>query len=275
MIALCHVSPLSLAQLQRAFPPPHTVSNTASWNALLARLDQRAHDVIVVDPCAGDERLAAKRLRDLADALVTSSPTAVVGYVSVTATAIRAVQTLSGLGAVEIVIRGVDDAPGALAATVQRAVAVHSANRLVGAVGASLELLPVGVSEALGLMFRSPVRLRSVSDVAAAARTTRRSLDRWLARAGLAPARTLLACARTNAAFHLLAVGRVGRAQAAALVGYTSARSLARELHALVGCSASTVPGAITPDVVVETLGRRLVRAPARTRGDRGAVLGR
>jgi AraC-like DNA-binding protein len=265
VIALCHVSPLSLAQLQRAFPSPHVVSNTASWDALLARMDQRAHDVLVVDPCLGDERLASNRLRDLADALTTSPASAVVGYVSVTAPAMRAVQTLSRLGAGEIVIRGVDDAPNALAAAVRRAVTAHSARRLVGALGASLAMLPPGVSEALELMFRSPDRLRSVADVAAAAKTTRRSLDRWLARVGLAPARTLLACARTNAAFHLLAEGRMGRSQAAALVGYSSSRSLARELHAIVGCPIAAIRMELTHDAFVEALERRLVRAPVRS----------
>src|SRR5215216_3212454 len=78
-------------------------------------------------------------------------------------------------------------------------------------------------------------RVRSVSDLASEARTTRRSLDRWLARTGLAPARTLLACARANAAFHLLAGGHVRTSRAAEMLGYTSSRALARELHSLTG----------------------------------------
>ena len=267
MIALCHVSTLSLAQLQRALPSPHTVSNASSWDTLLARMNQRMHDVLVVDPCAGDERLATVRLRDLADALAALPPRAVVGYVSVTATSIRAVQALSRLGALEIVIRGVDDTPNALATAIRRALTAHSANRLVDSLGPSLAMLPAGVTEALQLLLRSPDRLRSVSDVAVAAKTTRRSLDRWLARAGLAPARTLLACARANAAFHLLAAGRVGRSQAAAMAGYSSARSLARELNAIVGWSPATIASGLTTDALVAALSRRLVRVPAARRG--------
>ena len=225
-------------------------------------MGQRTHDVLVVDPCAGDERLATARLRDLATVLAASPPRALVGYVSVTATSIRAVHALSKLGAVEVVIRGVDDASSVLAAAMHRAVTTHSGNRLVIALGPSLAMLPPGVTEALALMLRSPDRLRSVSDLAIAAKTTRRSLDRWLARAGLAPARTLLACARANAAFHLLTAGRLGSSQAAALVGYTSARSLTRELHALVGYSPAGIPAELTPDACVEVLRHRLVRSP-------------
>jgi AraC-like DNA-binding protein len=266
VIALCHVSPLSLAQLQRALPSPHTLSNASSWSALLVRMHQSTYDVLVVDPCAGDERLATVRLRDLANALVALPPRAIVGYLSVTATSIRAVQALSGLGALEIVIRGVDDAPSALAAAIRRALTAHSANQLVESLGPALALLPAGVAEALQLTLRSPDRLRSVSDVAVAAKTTRRSLDRWLSRAGLAPARTLLACARANAAFHLLVAGRVGRSQAAALVGFSSARSLTRELHAIIGCSPSAIVEGLTPDAFTAALSRRLVRVPAACR---------
>jgi methylphosphotriester-DNA--protein-cysteine methyltransferase len=267
VIALCHVSPLSLAQLQRALPSPHTVSNASSWDALLVRMRQWMYDVLVVDPCAGDERLATVRLRDLANALGPLPPPAIVGYVSVTATSIRAVQALSRLGALEIVIRGVDDAPSALATALRRAITAHSANQLAASLGPSLAMLPPGVTEALQLMLRSPDRLRSVADLVIAAKTTRRSLDRWLARAGLAPARTLLACARANAAFHLLSAGRVGRSQAATLAGYSSARSLSRELHAIVGCSPSAIVEGLTPDAFTAALSRRLVRVAAASRG--------
>ena len=267
MFALCHLSSLSLAHLQRAFPSPHVVANTTSWDVLLTRLarraDQPAHDIVIVDPCVADERGAARRLRALADALGTAPPGALIGYVAVTATGIRTAQALSRLGAREIIIRGVDDTPSALAAAVNRAITAHSADRLVRGASGAFGVLPVGVSGALELLFRRPDRLRSVSDLAAAANTTRRSLDRWLARAGLAPARTLLACARANAAFHLLASGRVGRSQAAALVGYASPRSLARELQALTGRSPAVLATALTREVFVAEISRLLRRPQA------------
>lgn len=262
MIVLCHVSSLSSAQLQRAFPPPHVVSSTKSWDVLLARARETRYDVIIVDPCVGDERLARDRLR----ALEATGATPLMAYVSVTAAAMRAVQTLSQLGAHEVIIRGVDDTPSELAAAVHRVVAASAGNRLVGSVGTPLGTLPTSLAAALEMMFHRPERVRSVADLALAASTTRRSLDRWLARAGLASARTLLSCARANAAFHLIAAGRLRTAQAAALVGYASPRSLTRELHALTGCSATSIPARLTPERFVSLLGTRLLRSPATSR---------
>ena len=65
-------------------------------------------------------------------------------------------------------------------------------------------------------------------------------------------------------AFHLLAPGRVGRSQVAALVGYTSPRSLARELRALTGRSSVALATPIESETFVAELGRLLRRSSAR-----------
>ena len=90
--------------------------------------------------------------------------------------------------------------------------------------------------------------------------TTRRTLDRWLARAGLAPARTLLACARVSAAFQLMSSGGVRTRGAAALLGYASPRALSRELQWLAGFGASAVPSHMTHAALVAALRPRLFR---------------
>jgi transcriptional regulator GlxA family with amidase domain len=110
------------------------------------------------------------------------------------------------------------------------------------------------------MAFGRPDRVRSVGDLALAARTTRRSLDRWLARAGLPSARTLLSCARANAAYHLLAGGRVRASEAASLVGYGSPRSLSRELQAIAGQPVSAIPLRLSRDAFAAAIERRLAR---------------
>jgi AraC-like DNA-binding protein len=225
----------------------------------MSDLQHRRCDVGIVDPCAGGDHLASGRLSALTHAMTVVPSVPVIGYVSVTAGAMRAVQALVRAGAPEIVIRGVDDSFDGLAGAIHRAVAACASGRLVSAVEAPLQALPLPVANAIQTAFNHPEQLRSVMDLAAAARVTRRSLDRWLARAGLSPARTLLSCARANAAFHLLAGGTVRVAEAALVLGYASSRSLTRELSAITGCPASAVTR-LSRDAFAATIARRLLR---------------
>lgn len=259
VIISCYLSPQSLAHVQHAFPPPHCVGNAGTWDALVSDVQRRRCDVAIVDPCAGGDQLAHGRLSVLASALGTGASIPVVGYLSVTAGAMRAVQALVRLGSPEIVIRGVDDSFDALAAVIRRAVTACASVRVVCAVEAQLQTLPLPVAAAIRTAFNHPEQLRSVTDLAIAARVTRRSLDRWLARAGLSPARIVLSCARVNAAFHLLAGGKVRLAEAAMLLGYASSRSLTRELSEITGCAASSLLR-LSPDAFAATIGRRLLR---------------
>jgi AraC-like DNA-binding protein len=262
VIIRCYLPSHSLARVQCAFPPPHHAENAATWDLVLSDLRDRRCDVAIVDPCTDGDHLASGRLGTLALAMPGIAPVPVVGYLSVTACAMRAVQALVQLGASEIVIRGVDDSVDALATTVRRAVATCASARVVTAVGPPWDALPVPIASAIQMAFHRPEQLRSVTDLAAAARTTRRSLDRCLARVGLSPARTVLSCARVNAAFHLLTTGNVRVADAAVLVGYASPRSLTRELCAITGYHASAIPGRLSHDVFAAAIARRLVRRP-------------
>jgi AraC-like DNA-binding protein len=220
---------------------------------------QRRCDVAIVDPCAGGDHCAPSRLNALTQAMGLAPSIPVIGYVSVTASAIRVVQALVRSGAPEIVIRGVDDSLDALAGAIQRAVATSAWGGVAGIIATSVQALPVPVATAIHAAFTHPRQVRSVSDLAAAARMTRRSLDRWLARAGFCPARIVLSCARVNAAFHLLAGGSVRVAEAALLVGYASSRSLTRELSAISGCPASEATR-VSRDAFAAMIGQRLLR---------------
>jgi transcriptional regulator GlxA family with amidase domain len=139
-------------------------------------------------------------------------------------------------------------------------VAASSANRLLRVATDALTSLPPSIARGVEEVFDHPERFRSVSQLADASGSTRRSLDRWLARAGLAPARTLLACARTNAAFNLLATGRTRVSDAAEQLGYPSPRALSREMHALTGHSARSIVSVLQPDALAARLQRRILR---------------
>ena len=260
MIVICYLSSQHLARVHRAFPPPHSVTNATAWHALVGALQLRRCDAAIVDPCVGGDHLAAGRLAALERACVAGCVFPVVGYLSVTAAGLRAAQALARLGASEIVIRGVDDSAETILTSVSRVVAGSDARRVVSGFARRFASLPNRIGTAVEMAFGRPDRVRSVGDLALAARTTRRSLDRWLARAGLPSARTLLSCARANAAYHLLAGGRVRASEAAFLVGYASPRSLSRELQAIAGQPASAIPLRLSRDAFAAAIERRLAR---------------
>jgi AraC-like DNA-binding protein len=251
----------ALAQLLRALPPPHRVTNVSDWLAVVALTRHRHYDAAVIDPTFGADQSVAPRIQAMTESAHT---TPISAYVAVTAAAIKAAQSIGRLAPPDVsnvVVRGVDDAPEPFAATIHRVVAASAASAIVSSAGDPFGALPLPVARAVEAAFHRPERVRSVSALASEARTTRRSLDRWLARTGLAPARTLLACARANAAFHLLAAGHVRTSRAAAMVGYTSPRALARELHALTGHAPSAIPGRLTQAEFARAIGRQLRRS--------------
>ena len=253
------------AQLVRALPPPHRITRTNDWPTLLLALQEARCDVAVIDPCLGAPHASAERLRELVDATNGSATTPIVGYFAVSAAAIRAAHTFARLGPADvsnIVVRGFDDAVDALSATLHRVVSSTAASRLVRSVGNPFAALPPAAARAVVTLFHHPERMRSVSDLAAEAGTTRRSLDRWLAQAGLASARTLLACARANAAFHLMTASHVRAARAADMLGYASPRALAREMQALTGCAPSAIRGQLTESAFSAAIAHRLRRSP-------------
>jgi AraC-like DNA-binding protein len=260
MILLCYLPPQSLAQVMRAFPSPHRVLNAVAWDAVLSDVRHLRADVAVIDPCLGGDHNASSRLDSLARVSGDCGAVPVVGYLSVSAPAMRAAMSLARLGATEILIRGVDDSVASIGAAIQRAFAVSSARRVIAAVREPLRSLPRAIASAIMEVFHHPERVHCVGDLATAANTTRRTLDRWLARAGLASARTVVACARAPAAFHLISSGHVRRATAASLLGYASPRSLGREMVAMTGYPAARVSAGMSRDAFVAALGRKLVR---------------
>lgn len=236
-----------------------------SWEEFTLAVSELSYDVVVVDPCVGAERFALERVRELEAARCGAPCTPVVGYVCVTAAAIHAVNALARSCGAEVVVRGLDDQAHVLLRTLQRAIAGSAAEPLVVALSGPCSPLPLDIADALTLLFRRPDKLRSVDDLAMAASTTRRTLDRWLARAGLASARTLLACARTSAAFHLLTTGGLRTTHTAALLGYASTRALTRELQSLTGFAPSAIPAHMTPATFVDAVRPRLFRDHAVT----------
>jgi hypothetical protein len=249
------------AHLQRALSPTHAVRTAASWRELLALLETLADEAIVVDPCVRDDSLGRRGTSVVEYLCACVAGARLVGYVSVTAEAMAAAVTLARCGATEIIIRGVSDQPAQLLRAVRLASASTLTANAIAGLEPALSHLPPPVALALRQVVAHPDELRTVRAVAESARVTRRSLDRWLARAGLAPARRFVACARAITAFSLLLRGGATMGDVAAALGVRSSRSLARELNVITGRTISELRRVSDTTAVVERIVGRAMRS--------------
>ena len=226
------------ANLKRALAGAHAVRVAPTWDDFATAIAERRFDAVVIDPCADARALARRRgLADLAPVLARAPLVPIIGYVSVSANAMRAMLDLIQHGAVDIVVRGVDDQPARLRFVVERAAAGELAMLLIERLKGRLAVLPPMLVGAVQLLFRTPDRFQSIDDLADAAGMSRRSLDRWLRRATTAPARQLIAGARTVAAYRLLQSRDRRVRDVARLLGYRSIRALEREVSLAAGCT--------------------------------------
>ena len=109
MNVLAFLAPSAHAQLLRALPPPHRVTNTLEWRTVSTAIRERTYDVAVLDPCAGSEQACAERLRTLVDATAPTADTPIIAYLSITANAIRCAGTFARLApphVPNVVVRG-------------------------------------------------------------------------------------------------------------------------------------------------------------------------
>ena len=103
-----------------------------------------------------------------------------------------------------------------------------------------------------------------MQDLAVAAAMTRRSLDRWLDRTGIAPAKMLVIGARLLRAYHYMRDPGYLLEDVAAKLGYPTARLFARQMRLATGLMPSTVRERVAPDRFVATLGARLCQRDGR-----------
>jgi AraC-like DNA-binding protein len=256
MHVLALLPPPLLARVRESLGRHDRLRHVPSWDALRHELARTPPDVTIVAP----ELLPRAGRDDRAFDALAGVP--VIGYLSVSAEAVHASLALARQGARAMIVRGVDDRAGPLRAVLDGVAADGLAARLLAALAPQLDAAPAPLSHALRALLARPRRFLDVRDLAAAAHVERRTLDRSLARAGLATARTQLAVARACFAYPRLAP-RTGLASIAGALGLASSRTLAREIVRLTGCRPATLRATLDADALVTLLAGRARRAAA------------
>jgi AraC-like DNA-binding protein len=128
----------------------------------------------------------------------------VVAYVALTPATIPCLLRLAAQGVSEVIIRGHDDSVHRFGQIVQLAAMRSTRVAMLAALQAELARLPGALRDAVGALFRNPIRYRTVTDLALSAGMGRRTVYRQLQLAGIASPRLLVASGRVLLAVTLL-----------------------------------------------------------------------
>ena len=203
---------------------------------------ERPVDLVVLDPrTSGGLELGQAR------ELLARHPTLpVVIYTTLAADSMQATVMLAKLGVQHVILRGFDDEPHRFRQLLVQLPAARLSDSVLRHVLPHVHDAPVLFVRAITKLFEAPQEFLDVDELARMAGMTRRSLDRWFERSGLASARTMILVARLTRAKHYMGDPGFLLEDIAKKLGYSSIRVFARQVRAATGMSPSIMRTAIT-----------------------------
>jgi AraC-like DNA-binding protein len=243
-----------VAALRIVLGDQHALLPISSWMGLERTLQERSVDVVVLEPCP----LREDELRALIELVARHPATPVVVYTFVTPLAMRATVELARVGARQVVFKGFDDSPRRFRALLEELGDAAWSSALWSWVAARLAHTPARVERAVERLFRYPHRYVDVADLVRASGLTRRTLERWLARAGIGSAKMLVLSARVERAHYLLRHSAAPIGDVAARLGFPSVRLFARQVRLATGHPPSALRHALTAAELQAALAARL-----------------
>lgn len=243
-----------LATMRVVLGDEHALLPIGSWMSLERTLQERTVDVVVLEPVP----LREEELRSLVELVARHPATPVVVYTLVTAAAMRATVELARVGARQVVFKGFDDSPRRFRALLEELGDAAWSSALWAWVALRLAHTPARVERAVERLFRYPHRYVDVADLVRASGLTRRTLERWLTRAGIGSAKMLVLSARVERAHYLLRHSAATIGDVAARLGFPSVRLFARQVRLATGHPPSVLRHALTAAELQAALAARL-----------------
>jgi hypothetical protein len=188
--------------------------------------------------------------------MLASPDLPVLLYAQLTETSVQRIVAASGIGVHEVLLRNVDDDPAAIRRRLETLGAPAPPARVLAGLAEHLGELPAQLQGVTVPLFCAGPVPRWADDVARAAGIPRRSIDRWMSRAGLAGTATLLDVARLARVWAPIVDRGLPPAEVAVTGGFRRARMLAGHARRIVDCSPTLLGTRLTADEFV----RRLVR---------------
>jgi AraC-like DNA-binding protein len=258
------LSPASMARLRAALTPDDHLIEAHDWSELRHVLRSHPIDLIVVDPSSSNDADTADEQKPslLLTLLTEYRSVPAILYSTHTREGLRAVLPLARSGAYQVIFRGFDDTRDRLRALLDQVAAGLLGERMLGELLPRLDAVktPAEVVQAIARLFRAPQAFRTVHQLAEITGRRRGQLDRWMFKAGLAPAKGLLVAARVAWTHHYLRAPGNRFKTLALRLGYRDTAALGRHVKWITGMTPTELRRTVSADDLLAILLRRVLR---------------
>ena len=241
--------------LQRCVGPSDTLTRVSSVVALTRLISERVADAVVIDPVDLSEAEWSR-----ARLVLQSARTPVLVYTPLVRSAIQRVLSATAIASHEVLFRDVDDDPVAFRRRLESLGTPAPPARLLATLAGRIERLPHVLQGATVPLFCSVPVPRWAEQIAREADVPRRSVDRWMYRAGLSGTAAVLDVARLARAWVPLVDGRLTQSEVAVRNGYRRMRMLAVHARRIVGVSPAHFGTRLSADEFVQRLAQHAIR---------------
>lgn len=226
-------------------------------------------DLVVYDPREDRTDIAGSCIQ----AFITNPQNALLIYTALSAEVIRFVLELAVHRPLQIAFAGYDDAPARLRWLMGLTPSANLARVLADQLQDAIVRLPPPIATAVRAHLTLGRTLDHVDALARVAGIPRRSLDRWVARAGFVSTRRLIATPHLVRAYCWLRHDRLPIRSVARQSGFGSQRALKRQVQTLLGVQPCHLRSDVTPQVFVSRVKEALLRHGARQAGENGGLV--
>ncbi|HET7584396.1 MAG TPA: helix-turn-helix domain-containing protein [Gemmatimonadaceae bacterium] len=266
MLVLALLPPELLLPFRLALSRRDRLVSAANAEELRALVLEQAPDVLVVDPMA-DPRIAGMLdgARPVGMAPV-EGPHAVIGqfpiivYTTPAPETMHAAFNLARYGAKHIVLRGYDDTSRHVRSTLVQAQGEALCERVWEGIQPRFATAPEWLLAAMQRVFQAPLEFRGVKNITGVSSHPRRSLDYWLSRLELAPARTFWTAARVAWAYPAIRARGMLLKRVAERLGYSKPEYFARHVRHITGLTPKQLR-AVEPEALLRLIVHRLAHA--------------
>jgi AraC-like DNA-binding protein len=233
--------------IERSVGTTHALVHEKKDHSPIETLRERKCDILVLDPAVLDDEQYAELLP-----LLNTVP--VLLYASLTDVAAQRIVQAAELGAHELVIRGREDSADLLLHKLASLLAPSAPALLLSRAAQSFRRFPDPLrTVAVGLFGTGPLP-RWVDEVSDATGLARRTVDRWMERAGIDGAATLLDAARMARVWEPVVERKLGLGEVCLECGYARPRLLASHARRIVGVLPAEFAAKFTRDRFADRL---------------------